>query len=146
MFIIRESHAALPTNSMFPSIDSAQLPSCSCDRAVGLQPRSPPCCTTPRVCPFFQRAFTERSATRDCRNWLTICSHIFVPTMISLESLILRAGVSSRSGLLRSDFLLCWCVIQRFVDYHRISTFLLLIPAFSACLNAHILPSVQFPV
>ena len=52
---------------MSASINAAQLPSCSSDTAFGLRLLWPPCCIIPKYGPFFSRAFTNRSETRNSR-------------------------------------------------------------------------------
>ena len=71
-----ESQAFLLANSTFVSINFAQLPSCSYDRACGLRPFSTFLKNTQRV-PFFSRSVAKRSSTRDNRNFFTASLPMF---------------------------------------------------------------------
>ena len=133
------SQAFFRASSMFASVNSAQLPTCSHDRAFGLRPCSPLYCTLPKVGPFFSRFFTNRFATRASRNFLARIFPIFCKMDL--------AGIPDTpcrkycSVLNFSDvfFLLCLGVMQCSGDCHRIGS----PPALSGCLNAHLFPSLQ---
>ena len=67
----------LRANCTFASMDSAQLPSCSYDRAFEFRPLCSPCCLIPKVGPFFSRSFTNRSPTPASRDFWASFSPMF---------------------------------------------------------------------
>ena len=103
----------LRTNSTLASINSAQLPSCSYDRAFGLRQFCPLWCSdTQRVAFRLALNRTGRCATRDGRH--------FFATSVRWKNRYTTQKVSLRSEFQRGNFLSCLGDNQRFGDCHRI--------------------------
>ena len=113
-------------------------------RAFGLRPLCPPGCIIPMVGRFFSRYFTKRFAARDSRNLLAIFFPFFqkmyfigIANTHCVEGLPSLWTLANRLFLFRRDPM---------DAYHRIVSFLCSVSSLFACSNAHLLPSVQFPL
>ena len=128
---------------MLASINSAQRPSCSYDKAFGLRLLCPPHCINPMVQPFFSRSFTNLSAMRDSRKLLTVLFTIFYTfDFTGIADIPCRRSpidMSFNRVILSSAFVGS-SVFATTTEFFR---FFVSPPVFSVCSNAHLLKSLQ---
>ena len=129
--------AFLQAITMFVSLNSVQLPICSCDRAFG---HRMPCWKLHKVRPCLSHSWTEKCAARDSHNVLTSVCASLLQHGFQRYCWYTMQKVSLRFECSRSGVLLCFGDIRNFGDCRRLFSLVSLVRfhTFSVCWNAHL--------